>query len=97
MSKKQNQSGLSEHGHKVCQIVWYDAYHRSENDIPLAAAKELKPCLCVSYGEVVAETDECITLTSSIMAIEDGQMAACREVLSIPKGEVKKITELKAV
>ena len=97
MSKKQKPDGLSEYGHKVCQIKWHDAYHRSDDDIPLAAAKELKPAICISYGEVIEETDDHIILTSSLMGLQEGAMATVREVLSIPKGEVKKITELKAI
>ena len=81
---------------KIVELTWLDTYHVTGDGLTRKEVSELKPVSSVSYGRIIEETDDHITIASTIMERGiGGEQPEYREVTCIPRAVVQSIKELK--
>jgi hypothetical protein len=75
---------------KVVRIDWIDTNGSGRWTDREWAMEKVRPTLCRSYGAIIDETPEYITLAGSL----DGGNDNVDHVTSIPRTAIKKITKL---
>jgi len=80
---------------KIVEVSWLDTYHVGGAGLTRKEVSELRPVPSLSYGRLIEETDDYITIASSIMEHGiGGEQPEYREVTCIPKAVVQSIKEL---
>jgi hypothetical protein len=80
---------------KIVEIIWLDIYHVTGDGLTRKEVTELRPVPSQSYGRLIEETDEYITIASSIMEHGiGGEQPEYREVTCIPRAVVQSVKEL---
>lgn len=80
---------------KIVEVTWLDTYHVGGSGLTRKEVSELRPVMCFSYGRIIEETDDHITIASSIMEHGiGGEQPEYREVTCIPRGVIQSINEL---
>ena len=77
---------------KEVKVTWYDIYFLSEA-LSLEDLKKAKPALQVTYGQLLVEEKDYITVVSTV-DLEDEEGGLYRDAVSIPRGCIKEIKEL---
>ena len=81
---------------KIVEITWLDTYHVGGAGLTRKEVAELRPVSSISYGRLIEETDDYITIASNIMEQKgDLEQPEYREVTCIPRAVVQSIKELK--
>lgn len=79
---------------KIVEITWLDTYHVGGSGITKKEVKELRPVVCHSYGSLIEETNDYITIASCTLEQNIGELEY-REATCIPKTVVQSVRELK--
>ncbi|MBM3119443.1 MAG: hypothetical protein FJ006_07850 [Chloroflexi bacterium] len=80
---------------EIVEVLWLDTIHTGGGGLTRKEASELKPVPCLSYGRLIEETDDHITIASNIMQHEgDSEQPEYREVTCIPRAVVQSIKKL---
>ena len=90
---------------KLVQIIWLDTNETSDSGwCSKDEAEEARPCRVASYGVVVKENDEFITIaadTDAALVEENGNLLDADDLFGrvqcFPKGCIESITPLKQI
>ena len=90
---------------KLVQIIWLDTNETSDSGwCSKDEAEEARPCRVASYGVVVKENDEFITIaadTDAALVEENGNVLDADDLFGrvqcFPKGCIESITPLKQI
>ena len=90
---------------KLVQIIWLDTNETSDSGwCSREEAEEARPCRVASYGVVVKENDEFITIaadTDAALIEENGNVLDADDLFGrvqcFPKGCIESITPLKQI
>jgi|TARA_R100001510_G_scaffold5087_1_gene3996 hypothetical protein len=90
---------------KLVQIIWLDTNETSDSGwCSKEEAEEARPCRVASYGVVVKENDEFITIaadTDAALIEENGNVLDADDLFGrvqcFPKGCIESITPLKQI
>ena len=90
---------------KLVQIIWLDTNETSDSGwCSKEEAEEARPCRVASYGVVVKENDEFITIaadTDAALVEENGNVLDADDLFGrvqcFPKGCIESITPLKQI
>ena len=81
---------------KIVEITWLDTYHVGGAGLTRKEVAELRPVSSISYGRLIEEADDYITIASSIMEHGiGGEQPEYREATCIPRVVIQSIRELK--
>jgi hypothetical protein len=81
---------------KIVEITWLDTYHVGGSGLTGKEVAELRPVSSISYGRLIEDKDDYITIASSTMAQGiGGDQPEYREVTCIPRVVIQSIKELK--
>jgi hypothetical protein len=81
---------------KIVEVIWLDTYHVSGGGLTRKEVSELAPVPCLSYGRLLEETDDHITVASNVMEHRgDSEQPEYREVTCIPRAVIQSIKELR--
>lgn len=80
---------------KIVEVLWLDSLHTSGGEFTQKEVSELKPVPCLTYGRLIEETDDHVTIASSVMQHwHDSEQSEYREVTCIPRAVVQSIKKL---
>ena len=80
---------------KIVEVVWLDTYHVG-GGLSRKEVAELKPAVCYSYGRLIEDTDDHVTIASNILEHSvEVEGLEYRDVICVPKTVVQSIRELK--
>jgi hypothetical protein len=81
---------------KIVEIIWLDTFHFGGGGLTRKEISEIAPVTCFSYGRLIEQTDDHITIASNIMDNKgDSEQPEYREVTCIPRAVVQSIKELR--
>ena len=81
---------------KIVEVTWLDTYHVGGAGLIRKEVAELRPVSSISYGRLLEDTNDYITIASSIMERGvGGEQPEYREATCIPRVVVQSIRELK--
>lgn len=78
---------------KEVRIEWYDIYFLHEA-LSLKDLKDARPALQVTYGQLLVEEKDYVTVVSTVDLEKEGGEEFYRNAVSIPRGCIKEIKEL---
>jgi hypothetical protein len=80
---------------KIVEVIWLDTYHVGGGGLTRKEISELAPVPCISYGRLIQEKDDHVTIASNIMEHSgDNEQPEYREVTCIPRVVIQSIKEL---
>jgi len=90
---------------KLVKVIWWDTNETSDSGwCSKEEAEEARPCRVASYGVVVKETDDFITIaadTDAALIEENGNVLDADDLFGrvqcFPKGCIESITPLKQI
>jgi hypothetical protein len=90
---------------KLVKVIWWDTNETSDSGwCSKEEAEEARPCRVASYGVVVKETDDFITIaadTDAALTEENGNVLDADDLFGrvqcFPKGCIESITPLKQI
>ena len=90
---------------KLVKVIWWDTNETSDSGwCSKEEAEEARPCRVASYGVVVKETDDFITIaadTDAALVEENGNVLDADDLFGrvqcFPKGCIESITPLKQI
>ena len=81
---------------KIVEVTWLDTYHVGGAGLTKKEVSALRPVSSISYGRLLENTDDYITIASSVMEQGiGGDQPEYREATCMPKAIVQSIKELK--
>lgn len=78
---------------KLVEVTWWDANHNGD-DMPENKVMSLRPALMHSYGVLLRQDSEMVTVAGNWCQDDDLDRPVYRDTLAIPSAEVVEIKEL---